>query len=71
MKYKLKKYLSALIVSVVLFFSLNAKAEEPLYEGKITVLTGVSKYQKQGDGIWYQEAFPYELKLNTNSYGIR
>jgi len=68
---KLKYFVVALFVT----FSFNCLAQETevpkLYEGKVTVLTGVSKYQKQGDGIWYQEAFPYELKLNTNSVGIR
>lgn len=36
-----------------------------------TVLGGVSKFQVHDDGVWYQEAFPYNFKLTPPSVGLR
>lgn len=37
----------------------------------VTLLGGVSQFTDHGDGVWYQEAFPYQLKLRSPSVGIR
>ena len=36
-----------------------------------TVLGGFSKFQVHDDGVWYQEAFPYNFKLTPPSVGLR
>ena len=34
-------------------------------------LAGVSRFTKQNDGVWYQEAFPYKIDLTAPAVGIR
>lgn len=38
---------------------------------EITISGGITQYTKSGDGFWYQEAFPYEIRNTTISYGIK
>jgi hypothetical protein len=39
--------------------------------GEWTSLTGISKFTPHGDGVWYQKAFPYELRMSSPSMGLR
>lgn len=37
----------------------------------VTLLLGGSQFTAQDDGVWYQKAFPYELKMTSPSVGLR
>lgn len=42
-----------------------------LAHASVTALIGGSHFTPHSDGVWYQEAFPYELKLTSPSLGLR
>lgn len=53
------------------FFLLTLLLCSQAFAGEWETLLGVSRFTKQNDGVWYQEAFPYKIDLTAPSVGFR
>lgn len=63
----MRRVLLALFVVCIV----TAYAVLPAYAGGVTVQAGTTRFTHHGDGVWYQEAFPYSLDMTSGAWGIR
>ena len=43
----------------------------PAYAEGFTLQAGTTRFTPHGDGVWYQEAFPYSLDMTSGAWGVR
>lgn len=61
-----RRAVALLLVALLLALFVTAQA----FAG-VTLLLGESQFKDHGDGVWYQEIYPYELHLKSGSVGLR
>lgn len=51
-------------------FLVSLSATSSAFAGEITATIGVTHFNSQHNGIWYQKGLPHTLKLTSASYGL-